>query len=360
MSTTCVGALLFRYDAPREGPTHASTAPRMWLLLAGVLTACAPARIELDPRVREVLPAASVVQVVAYPTDAPSLLTAKAMTTGAMFGAIGGAVVGVRAVSLGKVLMAKDKVVDDLSSQLATALSDELKGTLPNLKRAASAPPGDEVDDLRRAGLRPYVLDVRSGGNIAYYPGNWARYRLMYWGRVRVVDTDNGRVVWQGVCKNKGPEEAANRPTLDEIEADDGVAYWRMLGDAIAACATDLLKQYRGEAPTPSRPLFPRARPVELGGGVLTQLQVDRPEDLLELGDRRGARDRRGDARAVDHPRQRYLRGRGADLRRHLLDGGEHGEAPVVHVDLLNIGRARGGRQVLARAVLAGEEPAGQ
>jgi hypothetical protein len=222
------------------------------LLLAGVLAACAPARIELDPRVRDVVPAASVVHLVAYPADAPSLLTSTAAMTGGAFGPIGGAVVGARAATVGRDLMAKHKVVDDLSSQLASALSDQLKATLPNLKRATAAPVGDALEDLRRSGLRPYVLDVRSHGRIIYYPGSWSRYRLIYDGRARLVDTENGRVVWLGACEHKGPEEADISPTLDQLEAEDGVAYRRMLGDATAACATDLIKQYRGEAPPAS------------------------------------------------------------------------------------------------------------
>ena len=223
-----------------------------WLLLAGVLAACAPVRIELDPRVRDRLPAAAVLHVVAYPADAPSLLTSGAAATGMVFGPIGGAVVGARAATVGKELMAKHNVVEDLSLQLASALTDELKGALPNLQRAASAPPRDDVDDLRRAGLLPYVLDVRSRGNIIYYPGSWGRYRLVYQGRARLVDTEGGRVAWQGVCEHKGPEDADQSPTLGELEAADGVAYRRMLGDATAFCATELLKQFRGEAPSGS------------------------------------------------------------------------------------------------------------
>src|SRR4029079_11670883 len=103
----------------------------------------------------------------------------------------GGAVVGARAASVGKDLMAKHKIVDDLSSQLASKLTDELNGTLPNLKRVtATPPPSQEVEDLRRAGLRPYVLDVVSAGSIIYYASNFARYRLLYRGRVRLIDTE--------------------------------------------------------------------------------------------------------------------------------------------------------------------------
>src|SRR5262249_28350509 len=48
------------------------------------------------------------------------------------------------------------------------------------------------------------------------------------------------------------------------------------------------------------------------------------------------------------------------DLRRDRLDRRQDGEAAVVHVVLLHAGRARGRRQRLARAVLAGEKAARQ
>ncbi len=179
--------------------------------------------------------------------DPPPLMTAKAIGTGSLFGPIGGAVVGIRAAALGKELMARNNV-EDLSLQLASKLGEELKATLPNLIGATRSPAGQEVEDLQKAGLRPLVLDVRSGGNIMYYASNFARYRLLYGARVRLVDTEQGRVLWQGVCKLTGADEPAQSPTLDELEAADGVAYRRLITEAISVCATDVLKQFRGEA----------------------------------------------------------------------------------------------------------------
>jgi hypothetical protein len=217
-----------------------------WLLVAVVVTACAPARIDLDPHVRDRLPSAPVVHLVAYPADGPGLMTAKAIGTGALFGPFGGAVVGARAATIGKELRIRQGA-EDLSVQLATRLGEELKATLPNLKRAAEAPAGDEVDALKKAGLLPLVLDVRSAGNIIYYGSNWARYRLVYAARVRLVDTQQERVLWQGVCTLKGAEDPAQAPTLDDLEATDGVAYRRLLGEATSGCATEILKQFRGD-----------------------------------------------------------------------------------------------------------------
>jgi len=218
------------------------------LLLVGAVAACAPARIDLDPRVREQLPSASVVHVVVFPADPPPLMTAKAIGTGSLFGPIGGAVVGARAAAVGSELAAKHDV-EDLSTQLANALGGELKATLPNLERVSELPAGWGDDNLRHPSLRPFALDIRAGGGIIYYASNWARYRLTYSARVRLVDTWQGRVLWQGVCKLKGADDPAEGPTLEELEADDGVAYRRLMTEATSACTAELMKQFRGEAP---------------------------------------------------------------------------------------------------------------
>jgi hypothetical protein len=226
---------------------HTIIAGGALLLGATILTGCAPARIDLDPQVREQLPSATTVHVVVYPAEAPPLMTAKAIGTGSLFGPIGGAVVGARAATIGKELMEQHKV-ENLALQLANQVSDALKDSLPTLTKAIESPVLDDVAELKKAGLRPFVLDVRSAGSIIYYPSNWARYRLLYTGRVRLVDIEQGRVIWQGVCQLKGPDDPAQSPTLDELEAKDGVAYRRMISEATAACAADMTKQFRGEA----------------------------------------------------------------------------------------------------------------
>jgi hypothetical protein len=76
-----------------------------WLLIAASVAACAPARIALDPTVRAQLPSAAAGRVVVCPADPPPLMTVKALAAGAMFGPIGGGVVGARAAAIGKELM---------------------------------------------------------------------------------------------------------------------------------------------------------------------------------------------------------------------------------------------------------------
>jgi hypothetical protein len=71
---------------------------------------------------------------------------------------------------------------------------------------------------------------------------------LLYKARIRLLDTEAGTVLWQGVCELNGADDPAQSPTLDEIEAADGVVYRRMIDEATAACVKELRRQYRGEA----------------------------------------------------------------------------------------------------------------
>ena len=174
-------------------------------------------------------------------------MTAAAVGTGSLFGAIGGAVVAARAAELGKELMARHQV-EALSLQLANALTDELKATLPNLQRVTAAPAGQEVEDLKKAGLFPFVLDVRAAGTLMYYASNFARYRLLYAARARLVDTEQGRVLWQGVCDLRGADDPAQSPTLAEVAAPDGGTYRRLITDATSQCPRSC-SAYRGQAP---------------------------------------------------------------------------------------------------------------
>jgi hypothetical protein len=95
----------------------------------------------------------------------------------------------------------------------------------------------------------PTGFDVRAGGTLVYYASNFARYRLLYAARARLVDTEPGRVVWQSVCDFRGADDPAQSPPPAEVEAADRVTYRRLIVDATSQCAAELLKQYRGQAP---------------------------------------------------------------------------------------------------------------
>src|SRR5262249_47568044 len=104
----------------------------------------------------------------------------------------------------------------------------------------------------------------------------------------------------------------------------------------------------------------PGAGGLESRRRLRIQAQPDAPEQPRELGYRGGAWGGGGDARAVGQPRDGDLRRRRAHLLRHLLDGSENGEAAVVHVGLLDAGGPWGLGQLGPRAVLPGQETAGE
>src|SRR5438445_8840879 len=112
--------------------------------------------------------------------------------------------------------------------------------------------------------------------------------------------------------------------------------------------------------PGPPLALVPGARAVERRARVRIELELDPVDELLELCDRSGARDRRRAARAMGQPAQPDLRRRAARRCRDLLDRLEHREASIGHVGLLDAAGAGGFRQIAAAMVLAGEESAAE
>jgi len=226
------------------------------LLLIAFGSGCAstPDPTAMDPALRNRLPSVVPIHVIAYPSEPPPLTTWTAATTGGLFGGLGGVIVMARAAKIGQELMEKHHV-QPLSALLAAALIEELKPTLPGLQRAMVTPASDDPDVLKATGLRPLILDVESAGDITFYESNRHRYRLMYTGRVRLVDTEQGRVLWRCKCKLKGTEFLTPAPTLDALEADDGVAYRRLVNDTTIGCVREIVRQYRATWSAPARTL---------------------------------------------------------------------------------------------------------
>src|SRR5271165_181800 len=97
------------------------------------------------------------------------------------------------------------------------------------------------------------------------------------------------------------------------------------------------------------------AEPLELRG---RELQLARGEQLGELRGRGGARDRCEHCGLGEQPRERHRGDARAVRRGDLIQGVEHGEAPLVEVALPHAGRARAVDPLTAAAVLAGEKAA--
>src|SRR5881394_1103074 len=103
--------------------------------------------------------------------------------------------------------------------------------------------------------------------------------------------------------------------------------------------------------------LLPGAGFVELVERVGLEVQLKRAEQLLQLLGRGRAGDWGGDARPLDDPGQRYLGGGRAARLRHRIHHVEDAPAALVEVLPLDAAGPDGLRQLVAAAVLAGEEP---
>jgi hypothetical protein len=52
----------------------------------------------------------------------------------------------------------------------------------------------------------------------------------------------------EDLSATSGADDPAQSPTLDDLEAADGVAYRRLIAEATSTRATELMKQFRGDA----------------------------------------------------------------------------------------------------------------
>lgn len=214
-------------------------------LMLAVLAGCAT-RVSLDASGRRQL-LDGTVHAVSYESPSFSVVTAGRMATAGLLGPIAGVVVGIQAQNEGKEAVAR-LAMPDPAAQIRDRLTQRLAadGSLRDVRRAASSPRDDGFDDLRSAGLRPLVLDVKTiGWNLLYYGSNWGRYRVVYVGRARFLNVDAGSTLWEARCESKGPEDPAASPTLDEFRQPDGRVLREKIEAAISACVDELLAQLR-------------------------------------------------------------------------------------------------------------------
>ncbi len=162
-----------------------------------------------------------------------------AMTAGkAMFGLFGAAAM----ISAGNKIIEENRVEDP-----AAAIADELmKGLEKKYRTVRLAGPATEAesDDLDAlVKLRPeaeVLLDVRTlGWSFMYFPTNWARYRVTYAARARLIDARSKTVLAEGKCE-RVPEQTDNAPTHDELLNDNAAGLKRELQTAAAACIETL------------------------------------------------------------------------------------------------------------------------
>jgi hypothetical protein len=183
------------------------------------------------------------VHAVSYPSPTLYVFTPGRAVMAGVLGPIGGLVVASQSREEGKTLRDRPGTIDPASLALdALAARLVAHSIVRGVQRASVTPDGDDVADLRQAGLRSVVLDVKtSKWWLTYYPTNWNRFRVVYAARARFVDVDADRILWEAGCEGKAPDEPAASPTLQEFRQPDGRVLREKLGEAITACVEQML-----------------------------------------------------------------------------------------------------------------------
>ncbi|MDP1738239.1 MAG: hypothetical protein Q8L23_12480 [Caulobacter sp.] len=181
-----------------------------------------------------------------WPTPPFTATTSGGVAVGALFGAVGGAAMAIRAINMGNELVKVNQIADPADS-MALSLTNALATSTSATVGGPITPAGGKPQDIA-ASAQParYVVDVRTiGWGTMYYLADLTRYGVVYQARMQVIDTTNNTVVAEAFCLQRPAKgEAASAPTYDELVADGAVRLKALLAAAGETCAA----KFRTEA----------------------------------------------------------------------------------------------------------------
>lgn len=127
-----------------------------------------------------------------------------------------------------------------IGEQLATRLA-AARGVVAVPSRAVAA--SDDVAALTVAYPgADYVLDVKTfNWSFVYYPSNWARYRVIYSARLRLIDSASKKVVAETLCSTTQGDDA-NPPSKDDLLNNQAALLKQYLAKGATTCADLLAK----------------------------------------------------------------------------------------------------------------------
>jgi hypothetical protein len=169
-----------------------------------------------------------------------------AFTAGkAVFGMLGGALM----ISEGNKIVKENDVPDPANSiavGLAKALGEKYGTKFSGNTVIVTTDEAEQIADVSKASAK-FVLDVETvNWSFIYFPTNWARYRVIYTARARLIDTEAKKVVAEGFC-NRIPQPDANAPTYDELVANSAAGLKSELSLATEECINSFRKEMLGE-----------------------------------------------------------------------------------------------------------------
>jgi hypothetical protein len=159
--------------------------------------------------------------------------------TTAVKAAFGGLGVGAT-VSEGNRLV-KENGIEDPALYIAQTLAADLQGRYNTRLSPKGAPiAGDDLAELAKsANGSDLVLDIRTiNWSFVYFPTSWAKYRVIYAARLRLVDAKSARVIAEGGC-HRVPQQSAQSPTYAELVANSAQRLKQELKTAADFCISE-------------------------------------------------------------------------------------------------------------------------
>lgn len=174
-------------------------------------------------------------------------MTAGKVAAGSLFGAVGGAIAGASMMSAGDKIVATNGIQDpagQISRELVTALA-QARG-LKIAIREANVTKEDPKAIAASAAGSDFLLDVRTvNWSFVYFPANWARYRVIYSVKLRLIDTRTGKVIAEGFHA-RIPEKTGNSPDYDALVANGAAVIKAELSAATAESVAHFKKNVLG------------------------------------------------------------------------------------------------------------------
>lgn len=100
------------------------------------------------------------------------------------------------------------------------------------------------VADLQKRFKKGYYLQFIPGQwDVIYYMTNWSHYHMYFGVRARLVDLNDGKVLWNAGC-SAPQDDGDNAPTIDQLWANDGALLKHWTYTSARECAAQLVKKF--------------------------------------------------------------------------------------------------------------------
>ncbi len=160
-----------------------------------------------------------------------------AFTAGkAMFGIVGAGLM----ISAGSQI-SRENAVDDPATRIAQELAQALSAKY-GMRSPAFEPKVSESDSIEQLvrvyGDADFILDIKTiNWSFIYFPTNFARYRVLYSARLRLIDRQRQLAVAEDLCAyNPKYEDTSKGPTREELVNNNAEGLKRELAKAADHC----------------------------------------------------------------------------------------------------------------------------